>query len=207
MKGGTGEEVFGGGGRRSHLSAAQNRSMHPLPDARRFLNCIFMLARISKLRKKDERRREGREENGTARREQFIIPAPGEEAPPRPLTSASRLNVVQALVRGIDDFFPLSLKKPSAPSSIIIRIGIRTNLHVDKEIKKRIPSFRILPFFLVSFFLIYHESIWNLIRGGGGGRRLDRGSREDLSFARLTRGQRLGGNSKHRRQKVLETRR
>lgn len=39
-----------------------------------------MLARISKLRKKDERR--GPEENGTARREQFIIPAPEEEAPP-----------------------------------------------------------------------------------------------------------------------------
>lgn len=82
MKGGTGEEVFGEGGRRSHLSAAQNRSMHPLPDARRFLNCIFMLARISKLRKKDERRRGGKW-NGE-KREQFIIPASGEEAPPVP---------------------------------------------------------------------------------------------------------------------------
>lgn len=70
----------GGGGRRSHLSAC--RTEHPLPDARRFLNCIFMLARISKLRKKDERRgprkMERREESSllSPRLEKKPLPAP-----------------------------------------------------------------------------------------------------------------------------------
>lgn len=131
--------------------------MHPLPDARRFLNCIFMLARISKLRKKDERRRGGKW-NGE-KREQFIIPASGEEKlPPSPI------NVRVSIERGpglvMLRFFPLSLKKPSAPSSIIIRIGIRTNLHVDNEIKKRTPSFRnSFLSFLFFFFSICRE--WN----------------------------------------------
>lgn len=55
MKGGT------GGSRRDEQEEATfhdgTRSMRPLPDARRFLNCIFMFVRISEQRKEDEGQR------------------------------------------------------------------------------------------------------------------------------------------------------
>lgn len=103
--------------------------------------------------------RGGGEENGTARRESSLLsPRLEKKLPPSPI------NVRVSIERGpglvMLRFFPLSLKKPSAPSSIIIRIGIRTNLHVDNGIKKRTPSFRnSFLSFLFFFFSICRE--WN----------------------------------------------
>lgn len=78
------KEVFGTRKKRRRKKkppfTVQNRSMHPLPDARRFLNCIFMLARISKLRKKDERRGPRKME----RREESSLLSPRLEKKPLP---------------------------------------------------------------------------------------------------------------------------